>query len=85
MPATRANIDAAESKLAAQEAKGRSNHVEAVRLAAACRPDLILLLTDAEDLSDAQFKPVLAAAGKPITIYVANVTATTAGPPHQLR
>lgn len=85
VPATRANIDVAASVLAALEANGRSNHMEAVRLAAACRPDLILLLTDAEDLSYARFKPILAAAGKPITIRVAKVTASTVGPPQELR
>jgi len=85
VPVDRANIETAESKLATLEAKGRSNHVEAVRLAMGCRPDLILLLTDAEDLSLAQFKPFLASAPKPVAIRVAKVTASAVGPPQELR
>jgi von Willebrand factor type A domain len=85
VPATPANVAAAEAKLLALEPAGRSNHAEAVRLAAGLRPDVILLLTDADDLSAAQFKSALAAAGKPIPVCVAKVTAYNVGTPQELR
>jgi hypothetical protein len=85
VPATRANIDAAIARIAQHETKGRSNHVEAVRRAAACRPDIILILTDADDLALTSFRSALAEAGKPIVICVAKVTASAVGPPQQLR
>jgi hypothetical protein len=85
VPATRLNIDAADARIARHETKGRSNHVEAVRRAAASRPDVILVLTDADDLSLASFRPVLAEAGKPIAICVAKVSAASVGTPQQLR
>ena len=84
-PATAANVAAAEGKLLAASASGRSNHAVAVRVAATCRPDMILLLTDAEDLSLAQLRPALAEAGKSITVYVAKVTADGVGKPQELR
>ncbi len=85
VPATPANITAAEAKIAAVESAGRSNHVNAVRVAAQSRPDAILLLTDAEDLAPAQFKSLLAGANKPIALYVAKVTATGIQKPQELR
>jgi len=85
VPATPANVAAAEAKLLALEPAGRSNHAEAVRLAAGLRPDVILLLTDADDLSAAQFKSALAAAGKPIPVCVAKATPYNVGTPQQLR
>lgn len=83
--ATRANIEAAIARLAQNETKGRSNHVEAVRRAAAGGPDVILLLTDADDLSFTSFRRALADAGKPIALCVAKVSASAVGPPQQLR
>ena len=85
VPATAANIETVGAKVLLQDAKGRSNHVEAVRVAIQSRPDVILLLTDAEDLALAQFRPLLASAGKPIAIYVAKVTPSTVGTPQELR
>lgn len=83
--ATPSNIDAAETRLLAIEAKGRSNHVAAVRLATQCRPDVILLVTDAEELALAQLTPVLAGAGKPVALCVARATATGVEEPKELR
>ena len=85
VPATPANVAAAEARLLALEPAGRSNHAEAVRVAAGCRPDVILLLTDAEDLSLTQFKPAFAGAGRPIPVCVAKVTAYNVGAPQELR
>ena len=85
VPATPANIDGAEAKILVCEAAGRSNHTAAVRVAVQSRPDVILLLTDAEDLAPAQFKPLLAGVNKPITLSVAKVTATGIQAPQELR
>jgi hypothetical protein len=85
LPATSANVSAAEAKSLALEANGRSDHAEAVRVATRYRPDVILLLTDAKELSLAQFKPALASAGKPILLSVATVTAAGVGTPQELR
>ena len=84
VPATGANIDAAISHIALHETRGRSNHVEAVRRALG-RPDVILILTDADDLSLTSFRSALADVGKPIAICVAKVSASGVGPPQQLR
>jgi hypothetical protein len=85
LPATSANVSAAEAKILPLEPKGRSNHAEAVRVATRYRPDVVLLLTDAEELSLAHFKPALAPAGQPILMCVAKVTATGVGSPQELR
>ena len=85
VPATAANIESVGAKVLLQDAKGRSNHVEAVRVAIQSRPDVILVLTDAEDLALAQFRRLLASAGKPIAICVAKVTSSTVGTPQELR
>jgi hypothetical protein len=83
--ATGTNIARAEERLAALNAAGRSNHPEAVRLAANLRPDVIVLLTDADDLSAAQFKPAFAAVGKLVPVCVAKVTAEGVSTPRELR
>lgn len=85
VPAIRANIDAAIARIAQHETKGRSNHVEAIRRAAVFRPDVILILTDADDLALTSFRSALAEAGKPIAVCVAKITASAVGPPRQLR
>jgi hypothetical protein len=79
------NITRAESALAGLKAAGRSNHAEAIRAAAALRPDVILILTDADDLRAANFKPALAAAGKPVVVCVARATADGVGEPKEVR
>jgi hypothetical protein len=79
------NIDAAVSALAGLKAAGRSNHAEAVRSGAALRPDVILILTDADDLHITALKPALAAAGKPVIVCVAKATADGVGEPKEVR
>ncbi|MBA4191030.1 MAG: hypothetical protein C0467_23845 [Planctomycetaceae bacterium] len=83
--ATPANITTAETGLASLKATGRSNHIEAIRAAAALRPDVIVLLTDAEDLTLATFKAVLAGVGKSVPVCVARVTAEGVGSPRELK
>lgn len=83
--ASAANITAAEAGLANLRATGRSNHVEAVRAAAALRPDVIVLLTDAEDLTLAAFKSALAGVGKSVPVCVARVTADGVSAPRELK
>jgi hypothetical protein len=80
-----ANVHAAETRLATVEAVGRSNHTEALRAAVDLRADAIVWLTDADDLSAAKLKPILRAAGKPIPVYVAEVTARGVGIRQELR
>jgi hypothetical protein len=74
LPATDANIRAAVKELAAIEARGKSNHLEAVGVALAFRPDVILILTDADDLNPALLKRILARAPKPVLVCVGQVT-----------
>lgn len=74
LPATDANIRAAVKELAALEARGKSNHLEAVSAALAFRPDVILILTDADDLNPASLKQILARAQKPVLVCVGQVT-----------
>jgi hypothetical protein len=80
-----ANVSAAESGLGGLTAAGRSNHAQGVRAAAELRPDVIVLLTDADDLTAAQFRPALAAAGKPVAVCVARVTADGVAAPRELK
>jgi hypothetical protein len=79
-----ANLDQAEIRLAKIEAVGRSNHMEAVRAAVDLRPEAIVWLTDADDLSVTRLKPILSRAGKPIPIYLVEVTARGVGTPQEL-
>ncbi|HEV3439632.1 MAG TPA: vWA domain-containing protein [Gemmata sp.] len=80
-----ANVRSAETKLATLEPAGRSNHTEALRMAVGLRSDAIVWLTDANDLSAAKLKPILNEAGKPISVYVAEVTVHGVGDPQALR
>jgi len=80
VPATAENIAEAEARLAEQRPSGPSNHAEAVRRAAALRPDVILVLTDADDLSANKLKPVSAGGGKPVPLFVALVAEGVANP-----
>ena len=50
LPANEANVRAALEKLATLEPRGKSDHLGAIRTALAFRPDVIVLLTDADDL-----------------------------------
>lgn len=83
--ATAVNIADAETYLVGLRPSGPSNHVEAVRVAAALRPNVILILTDATDLSANKLKPVFAAGGKPVPVCVAQVSAEGVGPHRELR
>lgn len=83
--ASPANVSAAEAALAGLAAAGRSSHAEGVRAAAALRPDVVVLLTDADDLNAAQFRSALAAAGKPVAVCVARVSADGVAAPRELR
>jgi len=80
-----ANLNAAEIRLASLEPSGRSNHTEALRVALDLRPDYIVWLTDADDLSVSKLKSVLNSAAKPIPVYIATVTARGVGQPHELQ
>jgi len=80
-----ANIRSVETKLATLEPAGRSNHLEALSMAVGLRSDAIVWLTDANDLSAAKLKPILNEAGKPIPVYLAEVTARCVGDPKELR
>jgi Mg-chelatase subunit ChlD len=79
------NVGLAEAKLVKLEAVGRSNHAEAIRIAVELRPEAIVWLTDADDLSAAKLKPIIGRAGKPIPIYLAEVTARGVGTPREFR
>ncbi len=74
LPATEANIRAASDKLAELEPRGKSNHADAVRLALTFRPDVVLVLTDADDLNAIALKTVIASATKSAPVYVGQVT-----------
>ena len=75
LPASEANVRAASEKLAALEPRGSSDHYGAARAALAFRPDVILMLTDADDLSAA----VLKSLAKAIPVCVGQVTAEGVG------
>ncbi len=79
--ATEANVRAASAKLATLEPRGKSNHLVAVRAALDFRPDVIVLLTDADDLSAAALKSV----AKPVLVCVGLVTAAGVQPPRELK
>jgi hypothetical protein len=80
-----ANLAPVEGLLAKLVAAGRSNHTDALRVAIGLRPEAIVWLTDADDLSATKLKPVLNGAGKPTPVYVAEVSARGVGSPKELR
>ena len=85
LPATEANVRSAAEKLATLEARGKSNHLVAVRAALDFRPDVIVLLTDADDLTAAALKPVLASAQRPVVVCFGRVTAEGVQPLRELK
>jgi hypothetical protein len=85
LPASAANVRATAEKLATLEPRGRSNHQDAIRAALAFRPDVILVLTDADDLSLAALRSVLASAPRPVPVRVGQVTASGVQPPRELK
>ena len=64
---------------------GRSNHVEGLRAALAFRPDLVLILTDADDLPSTAFRGVVKQAAKPAKICTACVQARAVDSPVEVK
>ncbi len=85
LPATEANIRNATDRLVALEARGKSNHATAIRAALAFRPDVVLLLTDADDLDPATLKSLLASSPKPVLGCVGQVTVAGVQRPRELK
>jgi hypothetical protein len=83
--ATPENVALAAEKLRGVEPAGRSDHAEGLRAALALRPDLVLILTDADDLSAGKLKGLLGRAAKPATVCVARVTADGVGEPREVK
>jgi hypothetical protein len=84
VPATAENLAAIESRLAALAASGRSNHLEAIRRAAALQPDVIVLITDTE-LTAGAVQPLIVAAGKTIPVCIAKVSGDGVASPRLLQ
>ncbi|MBY0461448.1 MAG: VWA domain-containing protein [Gemmataceae bacterium] len=72
--ATPENVRAAATKLAALEARGRCNHLAAVRTALAFRPDVLVLLTDAADLTANALRGAFVGEARRVPVFVALVT-----------
>src|SRR5262249_35833802 len=85
LPATEANVRAAIGALATLEPRGTSNHPGAVRAALAFGPDVVLMLTDADDLNAKVLKSIAASAPKPILMCVGQVTAEGVQSPRELK
>lgn len=85
VPATPANVDAALAKLATVEPRGKSNHLVALRAALDSRPDVVVWLTDADDLTAGVVRPVLRASGRPVPVCVGLVTAAGVQQPRELK
>ncbi len=58
LPATTENVQRATQLLGEMRAEGGTNHLQALRLALSMAPEVIYLLTDADDLSDADRREV---------------------------
>jgi hypothetical protein len=85
VPATSANVQVAASKLATQQARGRSNHMEALLAAIRFNPDAILILTDMDGLTRDQCRALRAQLRKPTSIGLSRVTATSIEPLREYR
>lgn len=83
VPFTSENARAAAQKLGALEPRGKSDHFAAVAAAVAFRPDVILVLTDAHNLTEAALKPLLA--GTSATVFVGTVTPDGVQPPRAVK
>ena len=64
---------------------GRSDHVEGLRAALAFHPDLVLILTDADDLPATAFRGVVKQAAKPAKICTARVQARAVDSPVEVK
>jgi hypothetical protein len=71
--------------LAKLEPAGESRHAEGVRVAAKFGPDVVVLLTDADDAELAGVRAALAGARKPVAASAARVTADGVEPPRPVR
>lgn len=85
VPGTADNLREAERALAAVEPAGRSSHLDGLKAALACRPDLVVFLTDADDLPAPAFRAFLAAADRPTTLYLGRVAEGRAVAPIEFR
>lgn len=85
LPATAENVRAATAKLAALVARGRSNHPRALRAALNFRPDVIVWLTDADDLTAAVLKSILRSDERSVPVCLALVTADGVQPLRELK
>jgi hypothetical protein len=75
LPANEANVRAAIEKLAALEPRGLSDHFGAIRAALVFQPNVILLLSDGDDISPALVKSVLGRYGQSVPVCLGRVTA----------
>jgi hypothetical protein len=82
---TAETVARAEAAVQAISPAGRSEHAGGLWVAADLRPDLVLVMTDVDDLPGAMLRGVLARAQKPVRVFVATVTAEGVGPPRELK
>lgn len=85
LPATGENVRAVTAKLAAVEPRGKSNHLIALRAALDFKPDVVVWLTDADELTAAAIRPVLKSAARPVAVFVGLVTADGVQQPRELK
>ena len=85
IPASAESIGAVLAKLAALEPRGKSNHLVALRAALDLRPEVVVWLTDADELTAAVLKPVLKSAARPVPVCVGLVTPGGVQQPHELK
>ena len=74
LPACRDNVERVLHQLEALAASGITRHVEAVRAALAFQPDLLILLTDADDLSAGDVRLMTTANHGRATIDIVELT-----------
>ena len=74
-----------EAKLAAIEPRGKSSHLVALRLALDLRPDVVVWLTDADELTAAVLKPVLKSSARSVPVCVGLVTPEGVQQPRELK
>jgi hypothetical protein len=85
LAASEANVRTAVEKLTPLEARGKSNHLAAIQAALIFRPDVILVLTDADDLGAAALKSLLASAPTSVRVCVGQVTVGGVQRPRELK
>ena len=83
--ATEDHVQRMELALKTVAPAGRSNHLEGVRLAVSLKPDVVLILTDADDIPAAKVRGIVAQAGKPLTVCVAKVGADAVEVPREVK